>query len=556
MATAGLLLDKGELHPNPVSDFKTILHLDLKTPNVFVGTNTTARFRGYPMPKVGDFGLCWTPANGPHGKECQKECGTPYNRAPEQYLVGEIDMLTMDSKTDVWGVGNIMWSLIEQETGDHRAKWDDNFKSPNDHDPDTSEKPRFREISKKRYSTILRGLIQSCMFYNPAQRPDFERVLRTIRQAYDHKPSIRSLRDRNEDDAEFAEGSENSMIPFLKAGTQWKWAREGASMQAISRKPIAAGGESLLPRVPPLRRDQNNGDQDQSSGLRPGPGLKPSPPDTAPKPPPSTTVPQTEEPTTAITGDKPAETNPADTAPRPPPADQPRRGGFENNITRPDIMVRPPPTTRTPPGATPMNPQPSSKTGLGTQKATGTDGGTAGPPTAPAPRKPRLQLKGPRPPAGTRKAASADGGVEDTGKIAAPGQTTDRNSCGCKCKDKEACLHRCCKRHLDDSINKRKTSQQMVADVKKAGGKKGGKAVEESGNKTAVQDTGAGRTQTRAQANDPDGGDADAAAEMEDPEVPNDAIPQAEATARRPKRKSPSGRAGPAKEKKKRSRLE
>ncbi|KAK3674153.1 trifunctional histidinol dehydrogenase [Recurvomyces mirabilis] len=321
LATAGLLLDKGELEPNPVSDFTTILHLDLKTPNMFVGANTSDRFRGYPLPKMGDFGLCWTPANGPHGLKNQKCCGTPFNKPPEQHLAGKDDsMLAMDSKTNVWGVGNLMWSLIEQEVGDHRAKWE-TTEPLNDYDPDRLDVPQSRDLSMTRYSVYLRGLIQICLSYNSAQRPDFEDVLRTIRLHYDANPVLRNLLGRGEDDPAFKPDSANSIKAFMKTGETWKWARLGAPLDDAP-KPKAAGGRRDLPRVPPLRFDHDGGDHDQPPGGVPGPGIKALRPQRRPRPQPSATV-------QPLTGPGNTRERPATTTRSPPTGPPPAMGGGE-----------------------------------------------------------------------------------------------------------------------------------------------------------------------------------------------------------------------------------
>lgn len=77
LTVAGLLMEQGDLKPNPILHWATIVHRDLRASNsesilsfhwvrptlqlltaaVFLGENTSGEFKGYPLPKVGDFGL-------------------------------------------------------------------------------------------------------------------------------------------------------------------------------------------------------------------------------------------------------------------------------------------------------------------------------------------------------------------------------------------------------------------------------------------------------------------------------------------------------------------
>lgn len=57
LCTAGLLLQRGDLEPT-TKTWPLMLHRDIRTPNVFLGTNTTGAFKGDPMIKLGDFGMC------------------------------------------------------------------------------------------------------------------------------------------------------------------------------------------------------------------------------------------------------------------------------------------------------------------------------------------------------------------------------------------------------------------------------------------------------------------------------------------------------------------
>lgn len=47
LATAGLLLECGELNADPISAWDLVVHRDFKLANVFLGSNLLDRFRGY-----------------------------------------------------------------------------------------------------------------------------------------------------------------------------------------------------------------------------------------------------------------------------------------------------------------------------------------------------------------------------------------------------------------------------------------------------------------------------------------------------------------------------
>lgn len=60
LCIAGILMERGAIQVNDddgVQIWNTIVHRDLRTSNVFVGTNTSDLYRGFPTAKLGDFGL-------------------------------------------------------------------------------------------------------------------------------------------------------------------------------------------------------------------------------------------------------------------------------------------------------------------------------------------------------------------------------------------------------------------------------------------------------------------------------------------------------------------
>lgn len=56
LVTAGLLMERGDLVPNPRS-CDLIVHRDWRTANVFLGTNESGLYAAYPTVKTGYFGL-------------------------------------------------------------------------------------------------------------------------------------------------------------------------------------------------------------------------------------------------------------------------------------------------------------------------------------------------------------------------------------------------------------------------------------------------------------------------------------------------------------------
>ncbi|KAI7623525.1 hypothetical protein KC319_g18095 [Hortaea werneckii] len=86
----------------------------------------------------------------------------------------------MDSRTNVWGVGIVLWSLIELEEGDHRLKFDTNDDEC-DGDPERLNEPTFRPRASEHYSAELLELISACTRYEQKDRPDFADLLKHIK---------------------------------------------------------------------------------------------------------------------------------------------------------------------------------------------------------------------------------------------------------------------------------------------------------------------------------------------------------------------------------------
>jgi serine/threonine protein kinase len=63
LAIAGLLLERGVVDGNPMRNWETIVHRDLRPANIFFGDPDPERFNRYPTPKIGDWGSGWPPTN-------------------------------------------------------------------------------------------------------------------------------------------------------------------------------------------------------------------------------------------------------------------------------------------------------------------------------------------------------------------------------------------------------------------------------------------------------------------------------------------------------------
>lgn len=170
LCIAGLVLERGEMEKNPMSQWTPIVHRDLKVSNVFLGLPNRRHFSRYPVPKVGDFGLA---AYLPDGKLTAKEAfGTPANypieHDPRWMAQMEVDW-PMTPKTNVWGIANIVASLLIQREGFADLK-----------DPTKQQEPEFTESQEARFSSELLQLIRHCMRYDPNKRPELAEVLKSM----------------------------------------------------------------------------------------------------------------------------------------------------------------------------------------------------------------------------------------------------------------------------------------------------------------------------------------------------------------------------------------
>ncbi|KAK4541906.1 hypothetical protein LTR36_007270 [Oleoguttula mirabilis] len=203
LATAGLLMGNGGLEPR-ISAWDVIVHRDYKLANVFLGSSLPDRYQGYSTPKLGDFGFAvMLPPNDTRRPKEFTRCGTPFCRAPEQLWLSkdredaQAPPMRLSSKTNTWGVGNLMWCLVELVEGDEEnLLWE----APQDYAKDSKKtqsqiQPVFRERSRDVYDEKLLTLILRCVAYDPDERPSFQRILRLIRRHTESKASDDSVDD-------------------------------------------------------------------------------------------------------------------------------------------------------------------------------------------------------------------------------------------------------------------------------------------------------------------------------------------------------------------------
>lgn len=187
LCTAGILMDRGELYRNPILPWEKIVHRDIKPNNVFLAlpSSSSSVYKGYPVPKLGDWGLAYLCPGGPTST-CNPLAfaarGTEGYKAPEQNRMGTIRPLS--SKTNVWAVGAVLYTMLAASAPK---------RSSNLSDTDGA----FDVTAEKKYSQELRGLVLTCLRSEPDQRPSFDFLLKKIRRytAPGSKDKAGDLRD-------------------------------------------------------------------------------------------------------------------------------------------------------------------------------------------------------------------------------------------------------------------------------------------------------------------------------------------------------------------------
>jgi serine/threonine protein kinase len=110
LSIAGLLLERGVVEGNPMRNWNTIVHRDLRPDNIFFGMPDPERFNRYPTPKLGDFGIAvYAPPSDYSGviDRLYTPGGAENSCPPEQCHDRMIEekweeRWLMSSKTNVW----------------------------------------------------------------------------------------------------------------------------------------------------------------------------------------------------------------------------------------------------------------------------------------------------------------------------------------------------------------------------------------------------------------------------------------------------------------------
>ena len=107
--------------------------------------------------------------------------GTPGFYAPEQMLhVDHVNLDTVDDfpfseKTNVYGVGLILWCLMHKELKPPQPLWLG--------DPTAIQHVPLEPPTGLSYSAELKELVNRCLRYEPQNRPSFDQIIRRIQHA-------------------------------------------------------------------------------------------------------------------------------------------------------------------------------------------------------------------------------------------------------------------------------------------------------------------------------------------------------------------------------------
>jgi serine/threonine protein kinase len=190
-----------------------LLERDMKLANVFLGLPNERHYCRYPVPKLGDYGLA---IYLPDGKVSDHDlrgtlCNMPIEQNPDLMHIHDLSW-PLTSKANVWGIANIVASLMIQAEGFDELT---DFRGPG--------QPCFTEDQADAYSLDLISLITQCMGFNPKYRPDLATVLRDIRTR-PQSAQARSLRHAAIDSLDWdAHTIHRDMLDLVRINpTQWK----------------------------------------------------------------------------------------------------------------------------------------------------------------------------------------------------------------------------------------------------------------------------------------------------------------------------------------------
>ena len=150
---------------------------------MFLGAPDPDRYSLYPAPMLGDFGLAFkTTISDPNNPRWYNNgMGTQGFMAPEQlrYINAgthrPLDEWKLHSKTNVFGIGVILWCLVTLDTAPRQPVW-----LHRGEDDTTLGLNPATHPSVGRYSLPLRELIERCLSFRSNDRPSFREMLDII----------------------------------------------------------------------------------------------------------------------------------------------------------------------------------------------------------------------------------------------------------------------------------------------------------------------------------------------------------------------------------------
>ena len=97
----------------------------------------------------------------------------------------------VDSCTNIWGVGFVIWSLIRLRECDPTLAYDLEAEDP----ASDNHEPRLTNAARQVYSSELLDLMSQCLCYNPGERIQFPALLDAIRARSVPSPLRTAARD-------------------------------------------------------------------------------------------------------------------------------------------------------------------------------------------------------------------------------------------------------------------------------------------------------------------------------------------------------------------------
>jgi serine/threonine protein kinase len=197
---AGLVMESGtEAQQSPPWFIGgPVVHLDLKPGNVFIAdypaqTTTNGQplddFAIYPRFKLADFGFSIDNRRFPRTDNEYRGRGTAGYLSPEQLQAHDYAGQNQDplnTKTNVYGVGITLMAMMN--LNENTGALDFAEAKSNEQHPNLV--PQFKLRALMRYSQTLTDMVRSCVRFRQANRPTFDTLLTSLRNATDHQPGV------------------------------------------------------------------------------------------------------------------------------------------------------------------------------------------------------------------------------------------------------------------------------------------------------------------------------------------------------------------------------